>query len=314
MMQLNIPEKPQLNIYAKLERYNPTGSIKDRAAFYLLSQLLKRKTITKSTTIIESSSGNFGVALSAYTNLFGLKFICVIDKTTLAVNKQIIELNGAEVICIDTPDDSGGYLKNRIARIKEIVSTTDDIYWVNQYENPLNAQAYYHTLGAEICNEIPGKKLDYIFIGLSSGGTITGLSNRIKDCFPHAKVIAVDVDGSVIFGGLPKKRFIPGIGSSIQPKILDQARIDDVVSVNEEETISACRKILKDYNLMVGGSSGSVFAAVNKYFLYHSNFGTPRNIMCIFADSGDKYLNTLYNDDWCNMVINYNKEQCLVAA
>ena len=308
MIHLNIQGKPQLKVYAKLESYNPTGSVKDRAAYYLFNYLLEQKVITKSTTVIESSSGNFGVALSAYARLFGIKFICVIDKNTLPINEQIIRLNGAEVICIDKPDNSGGYLSNRIAKVREIVGKNRDIYWVNQYENPLNAQAYYKSLGQEICREMPGQKLNYIFMGLSSGGTITGTSNRIKECFPNAQVIAVDVEGSVIFGRPPKKRFIPGIGSSIQPKILNQAKIDDVVYVNESETIQACRSIFDDYSLIVGGSSGSVFAAVKKYFK-HNEFGKSEvNIVCVFADSGDKYLSTLYNQEWCNMVMSYEQK------
>lgn len=312
MISIPFHGNPRINVFAKLECYNPTGSIKDRAAFYIINYLLDKRIITKNTTIIESSSGNFGVSLSAYTRLYGLKFICVVDKTTLPINEQIIKLNGAKVIRIDTPDKFGGYLLNRIAKVKEIVTNTDDIYWINQYENVINAQGYYHTLGEEICDEAPNHKLDYIFMGVSSGGTITGISRKVKERYPNAQVIAVDVEGSVIFDGKPKKRFIPGIGSSIKPRILQYAKIDQVVTIDEEETVAACRKLFKNHNIMVGGSSGSVYAAVHKYFhnSHHSN--EDLNIMCVFADTGSKYLNTLYNKDWCKMVKEYNNRLQLV--
>ncbi len=304
-------EKSDLNVFAKLEFYNPTGSVKDRAAFYMLNSLLNRGEINSDTTIIESSSGNFGVALSAYTKLKGLRFICVIDKNTLPVNEMLIRLQGAEVIYITEPDEFGGYLLNRIKKIKEIISTTENIYWVNQYENPLNAQAYYNSLGNELCLEAPRQQLDYVFMGVSSGGTITGVSRKVKEKFPNAQIIAVDVEGSVIFGAEARKRFIPGIGSSIRPKILNDAFIDDVVMVNEDETMDSCMELLEKYNLYVGGSSGSVYAAVKKYFSI-SGVSRSTNVMCVFADKGERYITTIYNPEWREMVLAYNAKSLLV--
>lgn len=305
LIALRNHEKANLNVYAKLEFYNPTGSVKDRAASYIINILLNQGVINSDTTIIESSSGNFGISLSAYSKQKGLKFICVIDNTTLPVNEMMIRLQGAEVIKITEPDERGGYLLNRIRKVKEIIQNTDNIYWINQYENPLNAQAYYDSLGNEICLEIPRQKLDFLFMGVSSGGTITGVSQKVKEKYPNAKIIAVDVDGSVIFGGKSRKRFIPGIGSSLRPKILDLAKIDDVVSVNENETVASCIELLEKYNIYAGGSSGSVYAAVNKYFQMHE-VDRPVNIMCVFADKGERYINTIYNAEWREMIENYN--------
>ncbi len=305
LIALPIFGQPNLNVFAKLEFYNPTGSVKDRAACYILNRLLNDGTITNNTTIIESSSGNFGVALSAYTKFKGLKFTCVIDDNTLAINEMLIRLQGANVIRITEPDEYGGFLLNRIKKIKEIVASTEDIYWINQYGNPLNARAYYNSLGNEICLEAPRQQLDYLFMGVSSGGTITGVSQKVKEKFPNAKVIAVDVEGSVIFGGEAKKRFIPGIGSSLRPDILNYAKIDEVVKVNELDTMDSCRKLLEQHNLYVGGSSGSVYAAINQYFSQNP-VDRPVNIMCVFADKGERYISTIYNDEWCEMVRNYN--------
>ncbi len=305
VVSLPVADTPNLNVFAKLEFYNPTGSVKDRAACYMISRLLNEGTINKDTVLIESSSGNFGVALSAYAKLNGLKFICVIDKTTLPVNEMLIRLQGAEVIRITEPDSHGGYLLNRIKKVKEIVAATDNIYWINQYANPLNAEAYYNSLGIEICLEAPRQKIDYLFMGISSGGTITGVSQRVRENYPKAKIVAVDVEGSIIFGGKSHKRFIPGIGSSMKPEILKRAVIDDVVSVNEDETINACRELLERHNLYAGGSSGSVYAGIKKYFRTN-NINSQVNIMCVFADSGERYITTIYNDKWGEMVREFN--------
>lgn len=308
VVSLPVTNEPNLNVFAKLEFYNPTGSVKDRAARYIISRLLNEGTINKDTTLIESSSGNFGVALSAYAKLNGLRFICVIDKTTLPVNEMLIRLQGAEVIRITEPDDHGGYLINRIKKIKEIVNNTENIYWVNQYANPLNARAYYNSLGTEICLEAPRQKIDYLFMGISSGGTITGVSQKVRENYPNAKIIAVDVDGSIIFGGKPHKRFIPGIGSSMRPDIIKHAIIDDVISVNEEETIYSCHELLEKHNLYAGGSSGSVYAGIKKYFK-KNKVESQVNIMCVFADSGERYITTVYNDEWGKMVKKYNLDR-----
>ena len=308
MIPISIEESPNLNVFAKLEFYNPTGSVKDRAACFVINQLLIKGIINKETTLIESSSGNFGVSISAYAKLNGLKFICVIDKTTLPVNEMLIRLQGAEVIKITELDAYGGYLINRLKRIKEILRTTENIYWVNQYENPLNASAYYNSLGKEICMEIPRQQLDYLFMGVSSGGTITGVSQKVKEDYPESKIVAVDVDGSVIFGGKAHKRFIPGIGSSLRPSIIDDAFIDEVVTVNEDETISSCRELLEHHNLYAGGSSGSVYAAIKKYFR-ENPVNRQVNIMCVFADRGERYITTIFNDEWCEMIKQYNKKR-----
>jgi cysteine synthase A len=294
-------ELPNVKIFAKLEYYNPTGSVKDRAACYIINRALNEGIFNKDTVVIESSSGNFGVALSAYTKLHNLRFICVIDKNTLPVNEMLIKLQGAEIIKITEPDEFGGYLLNRIRKIKELLEEMPNLYWVNQYANPLNAEAYYGSLGREICQEAPGQRVEYVFMGVSSGGTITGVSKRVKKENPNAKIIAVDIYGSVIFGGPPQKRYIPGIGSSLQPKILEEAIIDDVVMVSEYETIVCCKELLEKHNLFAGGSSGSVYAGIKKYFS-NLKIDTPVNVMCVFADRGERYIETIYNEEWSEMI------------
>ena len=299
MVKIQNCKSKEINLYAKLEGFNPTGSIKDRAASEVIKGLLNNGTINKDTTIIESSSGNFGIALANYCKKYGLKFICVVDPKILTTNEMIIRNTGAEIIKVHEADSAGGYLLSRIAKVKELQKEIPNSYWINQYENEFNAKAYCNTVGKEICDEID---IDYIFLGVSSGGTITGISNAVKDRYPNAKVIAVDIEGSVVFGQKSKNRSIPGIGSSMVPKILSKSHIDEVVIVNEEETIKSCKRLMKEENIFVGGSSGTVYAAVEKYFSDKQLDKVP-NVVAVFADRGDRYSNTIYNDEWCKNLL-----------
>jgi N-(2-amino-2-carboxyethyl)-L-glutamate synthase len=309
LISLKLREFSFINLFAKLESYNPTGSVKDRAASYILKRLIHEGTIDRDTTIIESTSGNFGVALSAYCKYLNLKFIAVVDPHISKVNEMLIGANGAKIIKVTEPDAYGGYLINRIAKIKELQCQIKNSYWVNQYENQLNAMAYYNTLGKEMVTEI--KKIDYVFLGISSGGTITGVSQRVKKSFPDAQVIAVDIEGSRIFTGHSKKRYIPGIGSSIVPGILKQAQIDDFVLVDEVATIKACYELLEKHNIFAGGSSGSVLAGIKKFFA-DRQYSSEINVACIFPDRGERYFDTIYNGEWVAKIVEMQRKENLV--
>jgi len=164
-------------------------------------------------------------------------------------------------------------------------------------------------LAIEMCEGVTD--IDYVFVGVSSGGTITGVSRKIKEVYPNAKIIAVDIVGSVIFGGQPKKRYIPGIGSSRVPEILKLALIDEVIAVNEKDVVNECNNLLLEHKIFAGGSSGAVFAAVKEYFKDKS-FKTKPNVVTLFADRGDRYANTVYEEEWCNEFI-YKNEDIKVA-
>ena len=300
LVSIRMEDFPDIRLHAKLEFYNPTGSVKDRAACYIIQKLLDTGDIDPDTTLIESSSGNFGIALAAYCKKRGQTFIAVVDPHITPINEVLIRSFDAQIIKVDQPDCAGGYLLTRVKTVKELRQKIENSYWVNQYGNPLNAGAYFHTLGNEICDNLDN--IDYVFMGVSSGGTITGVSRKIKERFPNAKVIAVDIYGSVIFGNPPKKRYIPGIGSSMKPDILKMAKIDDVVMMDEVSTIENCLQLLKKHYIFAGGSSGSVFGAIKKYFA-----GKPMDkkldIVAVFADRGERYADTVYNNDWAKQFI-----------
>src|SRR2546426_4238037 len=254
---------PGMQLFAKLEYVNPVGSIKDRPAFWILKRAADRGEICAETTVIESSSGNFASALAAFTRLVGLRFIPVIDPNISATYESFLRRTCSTVVKVEDRDDTGGFLKTRLQMVKHLCATIPNAYWTNQYANPDAVEAHYELTASEICTDFDS--LDYVFISVSTAGTIAGMSRRLKERYPKVRIIAVDSEGSVIFGGKPGKRHIPGIGSSIVPPLLSHARIDDVVLIPEGETVEACRELLTTHGLFVGGSSGTAFAAVKRY-------------------------------------------------
>lgn len=233
--------------------------------------------------------------MAARCKEYGLKFYCVVDPNIAVANEYLIKMLASKTIKVTEVDENGGYLLSRIRKVEQIKKDNSNSYWINQYGNPYNAEAYRETLGQELCEEIDS--IDYVFMGVSSGGTITGVSQKIKEIFPKAKIIAVDIIGSVVFGGSPQKRVIPGIGSSMVPDILKNAKIDEVVMISEASTIEMCQELLMENFLFVGGSSGSVYSAIKKYFK-GKVFDEKPNVVAIFADRGDRYVNTIYNEAW----------------
>src|SRR2546428_878684 len=240
-----------IHLFAKLEYVNPVGSIKDRSAYWILKRAAERGEICDETTVIESSSGNFACALAAFTHLVGLQFIPVIDPNISGTYESFLRRLCPTVVKVEDRDDTGGFLKTRLQKVKELCATIPNAYWTNQYGNLDAIEAHYELTGAEICADFDS--LDYVFIGVSTAGTIAGVSRRLKERYPNIRVIAVDAEGSAIFGGAPRKRHIPGIGSSIVPQMLSYAEIDEIVWNSERGTDQACQELLTSPGLSVGG-------------------------------------------------------------
>lgn len=291
----------QVDLYAKLEYGGLSGSVKDRAALSMLEKAIEREEIVSSTVVVESTSGNLGLALAGACRLIGVRFIAVIDPLVNVGTEVRLRQTCFEVIKVRERDSSGGYLLNRRKRVFEQRSRFDDIFFPNQYENPDNFLAYYATLGVEICDQVPG--LDYVFISVSSGGTITGVSRRVRERYPQARIVAVDVEGSVIFGGKPRRRHVTGLGSSLVPRVLEHAFIDEVMRVSELEIISGCHRLLKDHAIFSGASSGACYAAIQRYFgKQPANAGARPKVAFVSPDAGDAYLSTIYDAGWANKI------------
>src|SRR5437899_2867813 len=284
-----------MNLFAKLEYVNPVGSIKDRPAYWILKRAAERGEICDKTTVVESSSGNFAAALATFTHLVGLQFIPVIDPNISGTYESFLRRLCPTVVKVKDRDDTGGFLKTRLQMVMHLCATIPNAYWTNQYTNPAAVEAHYKLTAGEICADFDW--LDYVFIGVSTAGTIAGMSRRLKERYPKVRIIAVDSEGSVIFGGKPRKRHIPGIGSSIVPPLLSHAMIDDVVLIREYETVAACRELLTTHGLFVGGSSGTAFAAVKRYAPRMTGSWHP-TVLFLCPDRGTPYLDTVFDDTW----------------
>ncbi|RKH08050.1 2,3-diaminopropionate biosynthesis protein SbnA [Corallococcus sp. CA053C] len=285
-----------VELHAKLEGQNPVGSIKDRPAVWVLKRAAERGDLTEGSTIVESSSGNFASALATYARLLGLKFIPVIDPNITPGYESFLQRTCEQVVKVTERDDMGGFLKTRLLKVRELCASIEGAFWPNQYGNPDVVEAHYWLTGEEIRRTF--KTLDYVFIGVSTGGTIAGVSRRLKEAFPSVQVVAVDAQGSVIFGGPAGKRYIPGIGASVKPELVNHALIDDVVMIPEHETVQCCRELLQQHNLLVGGSSGSCFAAVKRYLPRFRASATPPTVLFLCADRGTAYLDTIFTPAW----------------
>src|SRR5437762_6546133 len=220
-----------MRLFAKLEYVNPVGSIKDRPAYWILKRAAERGEICDETTVIESSSGNFASALAAFTHLVGLRFIPVIDPNISGTYESFLRRLCPTVVKVEERDDTGGFLKTRLQKVEQLCATIPNAYWTNQYGNPDAMEAHYELTGTEICADFDS--LDYVFIGVGTAGTIAGVSRRLKERYANIRVIAVDTEGSVIFGGAPRKRHIPGVGSCAGPQLLSYDMLDDVVLISE---------------------------------------------------------------------------------
>ena len=284
-----------MNLFAKLEFVNPVGSIKDRPALWMLKRAAERGEIRDDTTVIESSSGNFASALAAYTRLVGLRFIPVIDPNISTTYESFLRRLCPTVVKVEERDDTGGFLKTRLEMVEHLCATIPNAYWTNQYGNRDAAEAHYELTAGEVCADFDS--LDYVFIGVSTAGTIAGMSRRLKERYPKVRIVAVDSEGSVIFGGPPRKRYIPGVGSSIVPPLLADAKIDDAVLIPERETVRACHELLANHGLFVGGSSGTAFAAVKRYATRMAEAKRP-TVLFVCADRGTPYLDTVFNPTW----------------
>jgi cysteine synthase A len=281
--------------FAKLEYLNPIGSVKDRTAYWILRRAVERGDIDPHTTIVESSSGNFASALAAYAQILGLTFVPVIDPNILPTLESFLRRTCKTVIKVDERDETGGYLKTRLRAVESLRAAHTRVFWTNQYGNEDGMDAHYQLTGAEICRDLP--RLDYAFIGVSSGGTIAGLSRRLKEHFPGVKIVAVDAVGSAIFGGPAKTRHIPGLGAGIVPPLLKHALIDDIVIVPEKATAQACRELLWSHGLFAGGSTGTAFAALQQYApVMRETPGATALFLC--NDRGTAYMDTVFNDEW----------------
>ncbi|MCW2917364.1 MAG: 2,3-diaminopropionate biosynthesis protein SbnA [Actinomycetia bacterium] len=287
-------EHDRLRLYAKLELNNPHGSVKDRSAYLMLRRAIERAELTAASTVVESSSGNLAISLASFCRILGVPFVPVIDPTINPSTERFLRAACDQVEKVTERDETGGFLRNRLLAVRRLESALGNPYWPNQYGNMDAADAHEEMTGAELSRALD--RIDYLFVGVGTGATVAGLSRRMKQRRPQTRIVAVDAEGSAIFGGSPGARRIPGIGSSIRPPLVDQAQIDDVVTVSESATVDACHRLLRRHGLFAGGSSGSAYAAIEEYFQGYR--GPPPSVVFLAVDRGTAYADTIYRPGW----------------
>lgn len=284
---------PGSSVFLKLEGLNPAGSVKLKTAVALVEAAEDSGHCFPRTRLIESTSGNLGVALAMVCAAKGYALTCVTDPNATRQSRRLMEVLGAEVVVIDVPDAQGGYLQSRIDYIGERLHRDPGLHWLNQYANPAGPRAHRDRTGRALLREIG--HIDYAFIGAGTTGTLMGCAEYLRRHSPVTRIIAVDAAGSVTFGGPAARRHLPGLGTSRRPEILDTRNIDDVVLIPEADSVGMCRMLAEERGLLLGGSTGTVLCAVQDAA---KNIPDGSVVAAISPDFGDRYLETVYNDAW----------------
>ncbi|QDU80045.1 putative siderophore biosynthesis protein SbnA [Polystyrenella longa] len=292
----------RVQLHVKLEALNPGGSAKDRPAALMITEALNAGQISQNTTIIESSSGNMGVGLAQVCGYYGLSLICVVDSKAQPQNVQIMEALGAHIVRVDDPED-GDFLGKRLERVQSLVRAIPDSYWPNQYANELNPKSHQTGTIKEIIQEMSVVP-DYLFVATSSTGTAQGCQNYLKQHKLPTQVVAVDAVGSVLFGGSHGPRRIPGLGTGCIPPLADGQSFSHVKRVNDLDCVVGCRRMASREAMLVGGSAGGVMEAI--YSMRSELRG--KSCVAILHDSGTRYLDTVYSDDWVESTLGCNLE------
>jgi cysteine synthase A len=245
----------RFQLFAKLEALNPGGSMKDRPALRMLFEGLASGEISRDTVVIESSSGNLGIGLAQACSYLGLRFICVVDPKTTPQNLRLLEAYGAELDRVTEPGaKSGEFLEARLNRVGELLASTRNGFWPNQYANINNARAH-HATAREIVTALEGK-VDVLFCATGTCGTLRGCAEYLRQQARPTRIIAVDAVGSVIFGGPPAKRLLPGHGAAVRPGLFGADLADQVIRVTDLDCVIGCRLLARREAILAGASSG----------------------------------------------------------
>jgi len=282
-------------LFLKIEGFNFASSIKLKAAAEMLRSAERDGTLTHDSIIVESSSGNLGVALSMLTANGGYGFVCVTDSRCNPATMRLMEVFGADVHVVTEPAaDGGGLLGARLEHVRGLCASDDRYLWLNQYANPANPRAHYRTTAPAIAQRFPD--LDVLFVGAGTCGTLMGCASYMREWHPQVRIVAIDTVGSVLFGGPPGRRLIPGLGTGVRLPRLDESYIDDLVMVPEVDTIRTCRR-MAEHGFLFGGSTGTVVSGALEW-LSRNDTEHELTTVAISPDLGEHYLETVYTDEW----------------
>jgi cysteine synthase A len=280
-------------LFLKCEGLNFAGSIKLKPAAEMVNAAEQAGTLTPRSILVESSSGNLGVALSMIAASKGYRFLCVTDSRCNLSTRLLMKALGGEVHLITEPDPERGFLGARLDYVRALCASDDRYLWLNQYANPGNWMAHYRTTAPSIARSFPG--LDVLFVGAGTTGTLMGCARFFREWHRPVRIVAVDAAGSVTFGGAPGRRMIPGLGTSVRPLLLDEAYIDEVIHVEEPDTIRACHRLART-GFLFGGSTGTVVSGALDWLARHDRPGLTA--VAIAPDLGERYIETIYQASW----------------
>ena len=284
----------ECNLYAKCEFMNPGGSVKDRIAYQMVTDAEKSGRIKPGDTLIEATSGNTGIGVALAGAVRGYRVIITLPEK-MSHEKQVTLLSlGAEVVRTPTEvawDDP----QSHISVAKKLNSEIENSHILDQYANPSNPEAHYYGTGAEIIEDLNGK-VDMVVMGAGTGGTITGVSRKVKESCPQAIIVGADPEGSILAGeGEIKPYYVEGIGYDFIPDVLDRSVVDTWVKTNDEASFALARRAIREEGLLVGGSCGSALqAALEKA----KNLKAGQNCVVILPDGIRNYLTKFLDDNW----------------
>ena len=277
----------QKPIIAKVEFFNPGGSVKDRIALAMIQAAEKAGTLKPGATIIEPTSGNTGVGLALVSAVRGYKLILTMPETMSVERRNLVKAYGAKVVL--TSGAAG--MKGAIAEAEHLRDSIPGSVILEQFENPANPQRHYETTGKEIWDDTDGK-VDIFVAGVGTGGTVSGIGKRLKELNPNVQVVAVEPESSpVLEGGKPGPHKIQGIGAGFVPKTYNPDVIDEVFAVSNDDAIRAGRQIAQQDGVLVGISSGAAAFAATEIAKRPGN--EHKNIVALLPDTGERYLSTV---------------------
>jgi N-(2-amino-2-carboxyethyl)-L-glutamate synthase len=281
-------------VYLKLEGANPSGSLKDRTAHSLIDDLEQRGLLGEDSILVESTSGNLGVALAAIARSRGYPFVAVVDPKTTPENLARLGGLGARIELVENTDQAGGYLLSRLERVKELCAACERFVWPDQYRNPANPRAHEQGTAPELLEQLHGD-LDAVLVPVSTGGTLAGIARYLRHERPASLIVAVDAHGSVALGGRPGPRLLTGIGASRPSSFVTQGLYDACLTVADADAFAFCRALAAGTGIRVGGSSGATLAACAALLAAEPEL---ERVLCLCPDRGDSYTSTIYNDQW----------------